>query len=118
MDIVEETWKKIGCRVKAIRDTVFVRTHPLPQMTKSGLLHLPPKEAEHYGHLPKGRHVMATVLSCGSGVKSVKCGDNVCFMRMPFSRWKYMGDRTLIGWIKEEDLIGIVDDAEVMWKVA
>jgi len=29
-----------------------------------------------------------------------------------------MGDRTLIGWIKEEDLIGIVDDAEVMWKVA
>jgi co-chaperonin GroES (HSP10) len=104
-ELIERTWVDIGCRVRALGRTMFVRTERPEQKTASGLLWLPPKQASFFGPLPHMRVVIGTVLSSGPKC-SVKAGDRVCFQRLHFARWKDLGEDRYVGWIDENQLLG------------
>jgi len=108
MERVEETWKEIGCRVRPLRKTIMVRTEPLPTKSAGGII-LPGKLTTFYGELPHMQIIVATVLSSGRDA-ILETGDRIAFTRLFFARWMQLQDRTLIGWIaNEENVLGYAE---------
>jgi hypothetical protein len=106
-DFVEQTWEKLGRRVRATGHTVFVRTEAPPEKSEGGIFY--PDSSFYNGpfHL---RLVPATVLSAGPR-STLKPGERVCFQRQWFCRWKDVpGDKTLVGWVEEAQITGVLED--------
>jgi co-chaperonin GroES (HSP10) len=112
-DVVRATWDELGYQIRPLFAKVFVRTELPPLKTESGLLWLPPKEAHFFSGLGHQRLVMATVLSVGPGVKSVKVGERVCFQRLHFGHIKQLDDKTFFGWLECEQIAGYPEDDTV-----
>lgn len=105
MDVVERTWAEVGCRVRPLRNMVFLRTLPLEQ--KVGSLFLPPKMTQFHGELPHMKTVKAVVVAAGPKAK-VQTGEQVCFTRLQFAWWKKLDDGCMLGWINENEITGYV----------
>ena len=106
VNFVEQTWEKLGRRVRASGHTVFVRTDVPEEKSEGGIFY--PDSGFYSGpfHL---RLVAATVLSAGS--KSIlKPGDRVCFQRQWFCRWESLDDKTLVGWLEEAQVTGVLEE--------
>ncbi len=107
-ELVKSTWAEIGCRVRPLRRMVFVRTD-LPKQHSDGGIWYPSTESGFYDGPFHLRLVTATVLAAGS--KSIlKPAERVCFQRKYFARWCVLEDRTMIGWLDETEITGIMDD--------
>jgi len=112
---VQRTWEELGYKIRAMNNRVWMRTFPLPQMTESGLLHLPPKKTSFYGEkMASKMYVTATVLALSEEAKrsGIKVGHELLFTRLEFARHCYMDDQSLVGWIRVEHILAIVDDEE------
>lgn len=115
-DIVEQTWKDLGFKVRAMGYQTWVRCDPHNRKTPSGLLWLPPKHQGFLGKLPHLVTVEATVLSSGPrGVAAqLKPGDRVLFKRLHFGTWAKLpqSDREAqfgevhIGFIDSNEILG------------
>ena len=107
MERVEDTWKEMGHKLRMLRKGVLVRTDPLP--TEVNGVILPPRAASFYGELPNVSFVTAVVLSSGRDA-TLKPGDRIAFIRLFFARHLEMEDKTLVGWIaNEENVLGYVE---------
>jgi co-chaperonin GroES (HSP10) len=109
-EFIKATWDEVGHRVVAIGTRVFLRTDVLPDRTASGI-YLPPDHAFAYGQrLGSQVLVTGTVLSVGPLAKTpLKEGDRILFFRLPFG-WTYkLKDKSLVGWIAADEIIGIAD---------
>lgn len=101
---IAATWKEIGQSARPLRKMVFVRTELLPE--RVGLIYIPPDQRGNYSQLPHKVLMRALVLSTGPGCKVLKPGDRIAFPRLFFARWHHMEDRTLVGWVDEENVHG------------
>lgn len=107
--IIEQTWEELGASVRPIGHTVFVRTDPIPEKTRGGII-LAPSTTNFYEGPFHLRLATATVLSVGPRVRGEPYpGDRVCFQRKYFARWKILDDRTYVGWLQAAQITGIVD---------
>jgi len=120
MDVVEQTWKELGYKVRATGYRAWVRTLPRPR--KIGSIWLPPKMASFHGELPHLRTVYAIILSAGpKGVaRELKPGDIVAFKRLEFAWWakleptqtdEYGGDEEYVGYIDANHICYLLEDA-------
>jgi hypothetical protein len=90
-----------------LRNTVLVRTEPLP--TESNGVILPDRATSFYGELPHVQFVTAIVLSAGPKA-TLKPGDRIAFTRLFFARYVEMKDKTMVGWIaNEENVLGYAE---------
>lgn len=107
LERVEETWEELGFRLRMLRSAILVRTEPLPK-TSGGVI-LPDRATSFYGELPHVQFVTAVVLSAGP--KAVlKPGDRIAFTRLFFARYMEMQDKTMVGWIaNEENVLGYAE---------
>jgi len=106
-DFITTTWTELGKKVECLGTKVFVRTEAMPEMI--GSLYLPPKKTQFYGELLGIKQFNeATVLSVGPEA-TLSPGDKICFLRLYFARYEQMEDRTMTGWVDEQNIIGIVD---------
>jgi hypothetical protein len=107
LERVEKTWEELGYRLRMLRNTVLVRTEPLP--TESNGVILPDRAVSFYGELAHVQFVTATVLAAGP--KAVlKPGDRIAFTRLFFARLLEMPDKTMVGWIaNEENVLGYAE---------
>lgn len=99
---IADTWEEIGLRARPLRKMVFVRTELIPEMV--GLIYIPPNQRGNYSQLPHVVMMRALVLSTGPDCKVLKVGDRVAFMRLFFARWHHMEDKTLTGYLDEDNI--------------
>ena len=105
--LAEQTWEEVGCKIRALRTLVFIRTEEARK--RIGLIWLPSTESDFYGG-PLMHMRLATGIVIAKGPRAdVEIGDRVVFQRMYFSRWKTMKDRTLVGWLEASQITGIAD---------
>jgi hypothetical protein len=107
-DIVQQTWTELGYSITPTLNKVFVRTDP--NVTKVGMLFLPPREAHFFGGMAHLRLVTATVLSTGSNVTAVKKGDRVVFQRLHFGHIAKLDSGVFVGWIECAQICGFPED--------
>jgi len=107
-DIVADTWKKLGKKMRVLRDQVLLRTD-VPRTVSEGGIILTSKESNFYQGLPNvdvpGRETAykwATVVGVGEGVHCVKVGERVAFPRGLFVRYQELSDKSLVGLIRED----------------
>jgi co-chaperonin GroES (HSP10) len=112
---VEQTWEELGRRVRATGATVFVRTEPPAKKTRGGII-IPDTLRGFYEGPFHLRLVNALVLSAGPEARAVHAGDRVCFQRKMFAHWLKLPDETLIGWIQEGHIAGVLDPDVVVDK--
>lgn len=106
LERVEETWEELGFRLRMLRKAILIRTEPLP--TESNGIILPDRATSFYGELPHVQFITAVVLSSGRDA-TLKPGDRIAFTRLFFARFLEMKDRTMVGWIaNEENVLGYV----------
>lgn len=106
---IAETWAECGVRsVKPARQTIMVRTELLPEYI--GRIFIPPHLRGNYTDLPHKVFMWGLVLSTGSECQHIKVGDRVGFSRLFFARWQYMEDKTLVGWVKEENVYLLAEE--------
>lgn len=106
MDVVQQTWADLGISgVKALGRSVFVRTDK-PE-DRVGMIWLPPSAVDPYKGMPHQKLINATVLSAGPKTNGLVPGNRVTFQRLYFTRWKDMGDGTLVGWLDVHQLAGV-----------
>lgn len=105
-----ETWAEIGTTPRPLRSVVFVRTEAPRRVSEGGIV-LPTQVAGYYAGLPRGRFAYATVLVAGPDCHEVKEGDVVLFGRGYLARWRDepMPDGTLVGWMDEDKIEGVVE---------
>lgn len=104
LEIIEQTWGEIGWRAKPLKRWVFVRTELLPD--KIGSLYLPPTLRGNYAQLGHKVLMRALVLSTGPQCRILKPGDRIAFPRLFFARWHYLEDKSLAGWVDEDNISG------------
>lgn len=110
--LVEDTWDKLGRKIRGNHKHVWVRTLPFPTMTAGGL-HLPPKLASFHGEV--SAHlvtVRAVVLSGGTvGVaKDFEPGDVIEFQRLHFGYIEKLDRET-------QEYVGFLDGNQILWRV-
>jgi len=106
--LIAATWEECGVRrVRPLRNMVFVRTELIPEYI--GHIFIPPHLRASYSHLPHKVMLHALVLGTGPKCTAVKIGDRIAFSRLFFARWQYMNDKTLVGWINEDNIFCSVD---------
>lgn len=105
-EFVQETWEKLGKRIRPLRRTVFVRT--LPFEDKIGSLYLPPKLTGFYGELPHLRLIEAVVLSVGpdAAKRGITVGMKVVFKRLHFAMYATFSDLDRVGWLDVNEIVG------------
>ena len=84
-------------------DIVYLRSKPASMVTKGGLL-IPGHLAAFYYGMPRGKYFYATVLAVGPKCK-IKAGVEVICPRIDFAWVKVLDDGTLVGWVRERDLL-------------
>lgn len=99
---IADTWTEIGQRARPLRNVVFVRTELIPE--KVGMIYIPPNQRGNYSQLPHVVMMRAVVLATGPDCKYLKVGDRVAFMRLFFARWHAMEDKTLTGYLPEDNI--------------
>lgn len=107
-EIVTGTWREVGYRARPLRDTVFVRTELRPE--KDGSIYIPPAYRGSYSGFANTVLLRAFVVAVGPQCKVVKVGDHVCFTRLFFARYCEMQDGTLLGYLREDQLSGFIED--------
>jgi hypothetical protein len=110
--LVEDTWEKLGRKIRGNHKHVWVRTLPFATMTAGGI-HLPPKLASFHGEV--SAHlvtVRAVVLSPGTvGVaKDFEPGDVVEFQRLQFGYIEKLDRET-------QEYVGFLDANQILWKI-
>jgi len=120
MDIIEQTWKDMGFKLRGFGYQTWVRCDRHHRKAPSGLLWLPPKAQGFLGVLPHMVTIEATVIASGPvGVaKQFKPGDRVMFKRLHFGTWCKLAqtDResqfgeTHIGFIDANQILGFAPD--------
>jgi hypothetical protein len=113
---VQRTWDELGYKIRAMNNRVWVRTFPTPQMTESGLLHLAPRQSSFYGErMASKMYVTATVLALTdhSKIAEIGVGDELLFTRLEFARHCFMDDQSLVGWIRLEHIMALVEDSAI-----
>lgn len=120
-DVVADTWAKLGHRLRPIGKQVCVRTW-IPRKVTDGGIVVPDRWSGFYAGLPnidlphvgKTAMVMATVLSIGEKVTQVSVGESVYLPRGWFARYVEMADKSMVGWVREENIwCAFGSDAEV-----
>lgn len=113
VEIVEETWKELGFKLRANAYYLIVRTKPHIRKTASGLLWLPPKLQDFHGELPHLVETHAVVLSAGPRgcAAEFQPGETVAFKRLYFGYWYKVGRR------EDQEFVGWVDANQVLWKI-
>lgn len=102
---VKQTFEEMKINgFRPARDLIFVRTNPMPTKTGTGIM-LPPRAITLFGELPNLSAVSAVVIAVGPKAHC-KPADGVVFLRTNFAWWMAMEDRTYVGWIPEEHLLG------------
>lgn len=101
-ELIDATWKECGSRVRPLRNMVFVRTELLPEYI--GSVFIPETLRSSYSQLPHKVMLQALVIGAGPQCKEVKIGDRVAFSRLFFARWQQMEDKTLVGWLNEDNI--------------
>ncbi len=122
---VEESWKLVtetlraqgysfegSEKIRPLRDILMVRTDAPPQKFSGSNLYLSPKLTDFYGAMPKEVTTYATVMSIGRDTKTVKVGDRVAFTRIFFAMLADLPDLAKFGYVREEQLLWIVDDPD------
>lgn len=110
--LVKEAWRKLGFKMKPLRNVVVVRTEPInKKVGKDQILWAPPKLQRFYGELANLQLVTATVLAVGSKCKELKPGDHIGFARLFFARlWDInANEQDLVGYVLEENVMGWID---------
>ena len=108
-ELAAVTWKEIGCSYKPLRRGLVVRTENGEVKTASGLLWLPPTQADVFHGMGHLKQVVATVLSSGKLAK-VEPGERVIFNRSHFKWYHKLPDGTQVGYIDENEVHGYVED--------
>ena len=106
--LIKQTFEELEIPgFRPLRNTVILRTHPIP--VRTGAIFLPVKLTTFYGELPHMQPIVATVIAAGPKA-TCKVGDRVAFLRLHFALWKRCADDTAIGWIADDgNIIGWVD---------
>jgi hypothetical protein len=107
MEIVNKTWEEMGRKIQPLRNILLVRTDPVSE--KVGSIFLPHMKQGFYAGMPHEMLAHATVLSVGPKVR-LKVGDRVCFTRTNFARMQFLQDGTVVGWIQDQHLAGMLVD--------
>lgn len=110
--LVEDTWDKLGKKIRGHNKHVWVRTLPFPTMTPGGL-HLPPKLANFHGEVSAHlATIRAVVLSSGTvGVaEDFEPGDVVEFQRLHFGYIEKLDRET-------QEYVGFIDANQILWKI-
>jgi hypothetical protein len=100
-ELIEKTWAEIGRKIRPLRNIVFMRTELLPEM--DGHIYLPPSVRGNYSGLPHKVFMRAVVIAVGPKCK-LKVGQRIAFSRLFFARWEHMEDKTLVGYVQEENI--------------
>jgi len=110
LELVEQSWKELGYRVRPLGRTVFVRTRAIPD--KVGSLYLPTKHTKFYGKLPHMQNIEAVVMAAGPKAQDVRPGDRVTFQRLNFARLvKFQAEaEEFFGWVDSSQIIGHVEE--------
>ena len=101
--------------MRPMRDLVFIHTDAPPDdiITPGGII-LTQKWQDFYKGYPNEKLIRAQVVSAGPLVRGVKAGEFIAFQRLFFMRHSWLSDGSLIGWIKEANILGHIDeDAEI-----
>lgn len=101
-DKIGSTWTEIGQRAKPLRDFVFVRTELLPEYV--GSIWVPPAYRGNYTGMAHTVFMRALVIATGPECKVVSVGNRVAFARLFFARWHELEDKTLVGWVREDNI--------------
>jgi len=108
MERVQQTWDELGHKLRPLRFLTLVRTDPHESILPSGII-LPPKLDNFHSGMPHQQIKTGTVVAVGPRTKTVKVGDRVCFQRLHFAWLRKLGsDKTFVGWINNNDIIGFV----------
>lgn len=109
---IKDTWDELGFKIRPTSWTVMVRTDPVPE--KVGLIWIPPDSAMLFNReLPHMKLVTATVLAVGPKAKMVKVGDRVVFKRVHFAWLWQLADKTYVGYLPQEELVGHPEDGAI-----
>ena len=115
--LVEDTWEKLGHKIRGHHKWVWVRTLPFNTMTPSGLLHLPPKLATFHGEVQAHKVIVRAVVvasgTCGVA-EEFKPGDMVEFQRLQFAYHRKLDRFTqeYVGWVDANHILFTVHDDE------
>lgn len=113
-NVIEETWEKIGFRMRPMRRLIAVRTHPFASSV-GGIL-IPESLTTMWGGiLGNQKIVVATALSVGPDCVEAEPGQILMFLRLFFINHTKLDDGTYVGWVDEQNLIGYPEnrDAQV-----
>ena len=112
-DVVADTWERLGITaMRPMGTRVLVRTEIPAQITKGGII-LTDKQSSFYAGLPNvglshkpggTKMVFATVVAFSEKATEVQVGDKLLFPRGLFERYKELDDKSMVGWIREEDI--------------
>ena len=106
MAVVDQTWKELGRRFRAVRQVVFVRTDPPKE--KVGSIYKPYSRLGFYDGMPNQHPIAAVVISAGPDTE-FKTGDRICFQRLFFARLTELSDHSLVGWILGPNVSGFLE---------
>ncbi len=102
---IKQTFDELGINgFRPLRNLLLVRTNPMPE--KTGSLFLPPKMSTLYGSL-RGDSQLVTAEVLAAGPKAtVLPGEQIVFIRLHYAWWKFLSDKTSVGWIQEANVWG------------
>lgn len=110
---IEETWKELGRKIRPRKRVVFVRTEvPKERSTKSGII-CPQSTTGFYKGYAHQALIKAMVVDSGPDT-CVKPGEWVAFQRLYFAMLWELEDKSLFGWIDQNQIGGYVDADEEM----
>jgi co-chaperonin GroES (HSP10) len=124
-DEIGEVLAELGVKsIRPLRRTLFVRTRPIEVVSPGGII-LPQSATGFYAGPAHLRMLRALVLAAGPECMDAVAGDTILFQRVHFARWEEIDrgeeassggtcwereGRSFVGWIDEENIIGMEGD--------
>lgn len=118
LGIIEDTWRRLGKKMRGHGYQVVIRTDRPCETTKGGV-YLTEQQRSFYYNMPNvdvpGREAeikKAVVLSPGHRVTSVKAGDRILIPRGWFARYEKLDDGSYVGWINECNIWAVIEGVD------